>query len=232
MPERPRLALIDAAAAGRIVEHLQQNGIDPRLLQATAADLLPALERGKPGAAELTSEVARALRERDQRGDLVLAEQLERRVAGRESERPRLPVDLLDLADLLESSQSDWDSGFIDLTNGDVLPRFFFEDGYVDDPIDLEEEPDRWLRVDREVFSREAWEDMADFADSVQDPMLRVRLQDALEGRGAFSRFRRVINENEKYDDLWMAFLQERQMGRAVRWLADAGYDVGVRRYP
>lgn len=100
----------------------------------------------------------------------------------------------------------------------------------VDKPIDVEEEPDRWLRVNREVFSRQAWEDMADFADEVSDPMLKVRLQDALDGRGAFSRFRRVIGQDDTYGDLWMAFQQERQLGRAVEWLAEEGFDVGVPR--
>lgn len=130
MHSRPRLTLIEAALSGRLVDHVRQHGIDPRLLQRTAVELLPVLERGEPGAAELAGDLAQALRERDQQGDQVLAEQLAGRAAGRTSERPRLGVELLELADLLESSQSEWDGGFIDLSNGDVLPRFFFEDGH------------------------------------------------------------------------------------------------------
>lgn len=48
----------------------------------------------------------------------------------------------------------------------------------------------------------------------------------AIDGKGAFGRFRRIL---DRHDDLWPAWNNssaEARLGRARAWLNDAGYDV------
>lgn len=91
--------------------------------------------------------------------------------------------------------------------------------------IDVEEDPDRWLPVDCHG-SRSGWRDMAAFARRHRDVELRERLERAIEGRGAFRRFRDLVHE-EGLAQQWDAFSADRQAGRARRWLADEGIRVG-----
>lgn len=58
------------------------------------------------------------------------------------------------------------------------------------DPDD--EDPDRWLAVWCEG-SRDAYQDMEDFIDALDDDNLAERLAIAISGRGAFRRFRDVL---------------------------------------
>jgi hypothetical protein len=46
-------------------------------------------------------------------------------------------------------------------------------------------------------------------------------LLDAIDGRGAFSRFRRVLDEHPETLPGWYAVRAERRAGRARAWLAD-----------
>jgi hypothetical protein len=94
-----------------------------------------------------------------------------------------------------------------------------------DAAIDVEEEPDRWLRIDR-TGSRNGWRDMAAFAGRQHDEALRERLERAIEGKGAFFRFRDLVH-GENLSEQWYAFSADRQMGRAREFLADNGIRVG-----
>jgi hypothetical protein len=94
-----------------------------------------------------------------------------------------------------------------------------------DAAIDVEEEPDRWLRFNR-TGSRDGWRDMAAFAQRQRDVALRERLERAIEGKGAFGRFRDLVHE-EDLAEQWYAYSTDRQMGRARELLADEGIRVG-----
>jgi hypothetical protein len=66
------------------------------------------------------------------------------------------------------------------------------------------------------------YQDMADFADGISDAAARRRLTAALDGRGAFRRFKNQIYEG--FPDLipyWHSFRDARAQGRAVNWLLD-----------
>ncbi len=72
--------------------------------------------------------------------------------------------------------------------------------------------------------SRAAYDDMATFASAVGDSRAADLLQRALEGRGAFRRFRDTLHE---FDDLvgpWRTFAQARSELRAIDWLVDQGH--------
>jgi Uncharacterised protein family (UPF0158) len=66
------------------------------------------------------------------------------------------------------------------------------------------------------------YQDMADFADGITDEDAGRRLARAIQGKGAFRRFKDELHE--EYPDLlpaWYAFRDARARRRAVQWLAD-----------
>jgi uncharacterized protein UPF0158 len=66
------------------------------------------------------------------------------------------------------------------------------------------------------------YQDMADFAEAITDERAGRRLARAIEGRGAFRRFKDELHQ--EYPDLlpaWYAFRDARAIRRAVQWLAD-----------
>ncbi|MET8757758.1 UPF0158 family protein [Lentzea sp. NPDC004782] len=66
------------------------------------------------------------------------------------------------------------------------------------------------------------YQDMADFAELVSDERTQRRLMRAIDGKGAFRRFK--VELHEEYPELlptWYAFRDTRARHRAVQWLAD-----------
>ena len=62
---------------------------------------------------------------------------------------------------------------------------------------------------------------MAEFAESVSDPQLEELLQVAIQGRGAFGRFKRVLSDHPAERERWFALRNERMLGVMQDWLAD-----------
>jgi hypothetical protein len=75
-------------------------------------------------------------------------------------------------------------------------------------------------RVHMVEDGHEGWQDMAAFATAVRDPRIRGMLDDALKGGGAFSRFRRAIDQADLAAE-WHCFADDRRWGRARQRLAD-----------
>lgn len=71
---------------------------------------------------------------------------------------------------------------------------------------------------------REAYDLMADFAESVKDKGLREKLAIALDGKGAFRRFRTVLEQSGELGR-WYAFKDERSRDAAVEWLLENGIE-------
>jgi hypothetical protein len=66
------------------------------------------------------------------------------------------------------------------------------------------------------------YQDMADFAEGITDERAGRRLARAIQGKGAFRRFKDELHQ--EYPDLlpaWHAFRDTRATRRAVQWLAD-----------
>ena len=66
------------------------------------------------------------------------------------------------------------------------------------------------------------YQDMADFAGAITDERAGRRLARAIQGKGAFRRFKDDLHD--EYPDLlpaWYAFRDVRAKRRAVQWLAD-----------
>jgi hypothetical protein len=196
-------------------------------LQLLGDGLAAALAQHVEGAAELALAYAGALRERGFYGDDDLADHLEA-LAGKRAPPPLvpLPVDLDELASVLEGGPIDG-GGRIDRQTGEVWHRaaveYALEIGEEDE--ETAEDPDRWLFVWCEG-SHEGYRDMALFIETVADPERADCLGIAIDGRGAFRRFKDVLGRWPGEIERWYAFSEERQRGRARAWLAGAGYCV------
>jgi hypothetical protein len=203
---RRDIAAIDAAVADRDLDAVLQLVGDALLVDP---------------ASPLARECAGRLRRRGSDGDAELADALE----GRPSELRPLAVDLEELASILEGDPVQG-GGRIDLATGDV----WHESPY-DDPVDDEDvdDDDRWLWV--EASSHEGWSDMSEFITTVDDPGLAVRLERAIHGRRAFRRFRDELAEHPDELMRFHLFADERQRGRARRWLAQHGLRSVGRTY-
>ena len=62
--------------------------------------------------------------------------------------------------------------------------------------------------------------DMAAFASTVPEPRFRAELQRALNGRGAFRRFRDALGSDSRERERWFQFKRERLREHMTDWLA------------
>lgn len=191
-------------------------------LQLIGDGLGGALARHADGAEGPARDCVSALRERGWRGDDELAEALESRLGDGPARLLRpLPVDLESLASALEGDPGQG-NGAIDLTTGEVWQGI--GGAYFEPEEDLDfDDPDRWLLVPCEG-SRDGYRDMERFIADVEDPGAADRLSIAIEGRGAFRRFRNQLNRWPELETQWYAYSDERQRGRAREWLAGEGF--------
>jgi hypothetical protein len=79
-----------------------------------------------------------------------------------------------------------------------------------------------WVAVER-TSAREGYQDMADFTAGVQHRRAAELLDRALNGRGAFRRFKNALFEFPEVRDQWFRFRDARARRRALAWLAEAG---------
>jgi len=221
---RVAMATSDGAA---LVAQLRQ-GWPPDALQFLGDGLAVAVQQGIAGASQLAELCERALRDRRWDGDEELAAQLGA-VLGT-APTPllrRIPVDLEDLSGVLEGDPMSGE-GRLDLQNGGVWTEREFEDSAESDEED-DEDPERWLWIPNQG-SRAGYRDMADFVETVTDPGRADRLEIALQGKGAFRRFKDVLARWPGELERWFGFSDDRKRGRARAWLAEEGYAVAPRR--
>ena len=69
------------------------------------------------------------------------------------------------------------------------------------------------------MTSQDAFEEMEDFADSLEDAPTRDGLFKTLEGKGAFRRFRELMLENAPLRERWNEFRAERSKNRLEKFL-------------
>jgi hypothetical protein len=128
-------------------------------------------------------------------------------------------IDLEGIADAL-ADQTDYEHHtLINPDTGEIA--FWTSDTGIDGqtPVDLDELD---LLVIDPLPSWVWYQDMADFAGGIADERARRRLARAIQGKGAFRRFKDELHE--EYPDLlpaWYAFRDTRARRRAVQWLAD-----------
>jgi predicted nucleotidyltransferase len=126
-------------------------------------------------------------------------------------------VDLQEVVDALED-HSDLHSWWLD-------PRTGATQLWTEDLVDAEDThpADRgWVAIDA-IESQEAYADMVEFVEAVADPRPRDLLERAIEGRGAFRRFKDTLLEFPDLRETWFEFHRVRMERRAIEWLAVQG---------
>ena len=73
--------------------------------------------------------------------------------------------------------------------------------------------------------SREGYEDMAAFIEMVGDERLRQGLLMAINGKGAFRRFKDVLSHHHQERERWFKFQEARLQQRVLDWLASEGIE-------
>jgi hypothetical protein len=198
------------ALSGRSLEHV---------LQFAGDAVLGALTAGLPDAAEVAAQCLSLLRERGNEGDDELIAQLATRVEGAPAPLLRaVPVDMEELSNHIEGNS--YQEMYIDLQDG----GFWFDETLTGLERPDPENEDRWLFIGSQIGSRGGYDDMVDFTGLVRDNRLRGKLDRALEGKGAFRRFRDELHDaSGEVLHRWHVFSDERTRGRARAWLAERG---------
>lgn len=209
---------------GTLVRLLDEKVWPEHALQLVGDGVLIALRARAEGVEAAARRCVTALRERSWSGDRELADSIDAHLgSGPARLLKTLPVDLEDLAMVLEGDPVDG-GGRIDLRTGEVWPQpaieYAMEMGDLDED---DEDTERWLWVECEG-SGSAYADMEDFINALDDPDRADRLAIAIQGRGAFRRFKDVLSRWPELLEDWYAFNDEAQRGRARAWLADEGY--------
>lgn len=159
--------------------------------------------------------------ERDYDGDAALAQQLTGKASGDGTGRQPLVVDLEDLATVMGDG-----GGWLDLRTGFAWPQEIIDLGDTDDVPDPEEDPDSGLWIPA-TDSRDAWQDMAEYIDTLDDQAAADDLRAAIEGKGAFACFQKTLDRHSQWRAAWRVFTRERRAGRTRAWLAaDTSYDA------
>jgi hypothetical protein len=186
-------------------------------LQLAGDGALVAIAEGMEAASKMARRCVDDLHARNWEGDKLLAAELESALGAAPSSGLRpLPVDLDELGDTLEGDP-ERGGGRLDLRSGDVWPEPVYGDPWDEEDADDE---DRWLYFVSEGSSA-GYADMEDFIATVRDERLARTLETAIRGRGAFRRFRDVLDETAVECGRWMTFSDERRRGRARQWLAE-----------
>ena len=141
-----------------------------------------------------------------------------------------LDLDMIDVEEIATAlaDQTDYDHRWlIDPRTGEVV--FWTSDTGIDgqNPVDLDEldELDELDLILIDPLPSYVWyQDMADFADGISDRAAGEVLHRALQGKGAFRRFKNELYQHQPdLISLWHGFRDARARGRAVHWLAGEG---------
>jgi hypothetical protein len=128
-----------------------------------------------------------------------------------------ITINWSDLEIAFERNSPDQES-FLDLENGDLLSIAEGEPDAAARRARVTNNPDRYLRVDP-ASSREQYRWMERFVGAVQDQPLRERLVVAIDGKGAFRRFKDVLLAFPAERERWFAYRSELLHLHIQTWL-------------
>lgn len=122
-------------------------------------------------------------------------------------------ISLAKVADEFDMISEDWYQYY----NRETGEFVSFHPDFNEDDIDPEDfEGDEYVSLPSQRDLNE-YDIMAEFADTVKNPHQRELLVVALNGRGAFRRFKDVVN-NAGIDDAWYAYRGKALLNLAREW--------------
>lgn len=115
----------------------------------------------------------------------------------------------------------------LDLETGEVITISDFNNEFDDEnALDkIDEEPERYKAIPT-MSSDEAYRHMEDFICTVKDEKLKGELNRAINGKGAFRRFKDVLAENPEEQIRWYDFHDKIIKQKAIEWLENIGIKV------
>ncbi len=159
-----------------------------------------------------------------------------------EGNRKKLKVDLSELVFEMEMGDNMERSGYLDTESGEIIDMpddimRAVEDGETESALVewdeelaeiadkiLSDEKSRFLQIPR-CESREGYEIMVSFAGTVTNSGLQEKLSIALDGKGAFRRFRNVLNLHPDELERWYKFKDDWMRDEAIQWLLENGIE-------
>ena len=118
---------------------------------------------------------------------------------------------------------------YLNLKTGEILhtsDEFMEEEDLQEIYESLDEERERYLSIPEES-SHEGYRDMVAFAESLEDENLQEKLAIALDGPGAFRRFKDVLLRYPEKREAWFEFQNERLKRRVMEWLEENEIELG-----
>ena len=91
-------------------------------------------------------------------------------------------------------------------------------------PDDLDNEPGRYVSIEP-VPSHEAYDWMAEFVEGLDHEDLQEKLWIALDGNGAFRRFKDVLLKYPEQREAWFRFEDDRINEAVEEWLEEEGLE-------
>ena len=113
---------------------------------------------------------------------------------------------------------------FLDIEKGEVITLMEWdEDEKLREEIEFGGE--RYILLP-EQDSRTGYRDMVDFTETVEDQNLQEKLWIALDGKGAFRRFKDVLYNYPEERERWFKFQYEKKKSRLLKWLEDEEIEI------
>jgi hypothetical protein len=124
---------------------------------------------------------------------------------------------------------------YLDVETGQIIPApwgaLMQGEPEYDELDAMRDDPKRYRLIDP-VPSRQGWMWMRDYAETVVNPRARERLLDAIEGSGAFGRFKRILESFPDLREGWFRFHEEQLLEYAREWLADESIEAELTAHP
>lgn len=144
--------------------------------------------------------------------------------------------DIFLITEVMNSRDEDGIDGYLERKTGKVLT------GNQDYSLEIlpNEEDENYQEAEAEFelhylpipqqASTDSYQDMVAFIKTVEDEKLRHLLEVAIQGKGAFGRFKDVLRrtEYESEQNRWFSFSEQCNYNRALEWLAAEGFSVEV----
>ena len=137
-----------------------------------------------------------------------------------------LHINLDELCEAMDNSSYE-SQYYLDLKTGEILFISEYMDEEEADKLkdQVEENYDRYEPVPM-AESHEGYRDMQDFIATVENQRLAKLLEVAINGKGAFRRFKDVLLNYPEDRERWFKFRDDRVEERALEWLD--GIDVSL----
>ncbi len=133
-----------------------------------------------------------------------------------------LKIDLDELCSAMEDNSCEREH-YLDLVTGEILllTEYMGDDVVKKLRENIDDDPDRYDRIPK-AESHEGYEDMQDFIATVKNERLWELLEVAINGKGAFRRFKDVLLNYPEERERWFHFKDNRVQARALQWLDES----------